>query len=166
MHVETESEKEVATQELDLTKFPYLEMTKKSIETMDRLIELMNQKRVILKGRMDAGNVSNEVAIDAEIELIKLDANKAKLHTQLIQKKQKFNDSLKTAATTMLEMETEYDKVIAAMERGAGVDKAKHEYLKSIDVSEFENNYEKKLSHYWTCKGSVAPKDKGLKKVK
>ena len=161
-----ENEVEVAeSPKLDLTKFPHLEIVGKSIESLERLIELMDQKRIILDGRKSAGNVKNEDAIDAEIALINLDNRKSKLHTQLIQKKQYYKEFYEKCQSTLEEMASEYDSVIERATRRAGVSKELNEYMKNADTTVFESNLEEKMKYYLDLRKTLEPKNK-LKKVK
>lgn len=159
-----ETIEKTATQELDLSKFPHLAIVKESITTMERLIELLNEKREILVAKKDDTNSTREEKINAEIGVIDIDNRKSKVHTQLIQKKKYYEEFYEKCVSTLEEIATEWDDVMRRADVRKGVDKEFRNFIEQTDTSEFESNLEKKLHHFVTVKRYLTPKNKQKKK--
>jgi len=141
--------------ELDLSKYPFLTVKKQAIETREKMVRLLNNRKEMLKKRMNEqiGYEANE----SEILLIKTDDELAKIHTSLIQAKQQYEGLYLSCQLTTEEMEEKYQAIVNEATEKRKYSEEINEVFSTVDFDEMANDYDKKISFYLKLKAMLYP---------
>jgi hypothetical protein len=140
---------------LDVAKFPFLGVQKKSMETLKNLIELLNNRVKLINNKT---KVTDEFEINEnKINLIKTDIELAKLHTQVIQKEKDIKEYTKNVFAYLKEIEEKWQMLMEKAEKKAKNDKVLAELLEKHKGKDYESNLEHKIGYYIEVKSYIYP---------
>lgn len=148
-----------------MAKMPHLQIVRKSITTLETLVELLKKRKELIKQKqeIELNSKPESVVRDYElnemaITLIKTNNELAKTHSTIIQKEMYFKDYYKNATTYLKEVEENWDKIMERAGKKSQNDKELADLLKSADTKKFEENLEYKINHYIQVKTYIYPK--------
>jgi len=150
------------SKELDLSKFPSLEMNKKQVEEHTKLVALLDKRIVLIQA--DWENLNDFEKNEREILLIKTGFELASYHTKKKKYERIVKDIMKTVEV-IDEVHEKFDEINKKAYERAKKDKNVEEFLKQAEFDEFETNYESKITHYFALKNyfatnKISPKGK------
>lgn len=142
---------------LPLDKFPHLQHTKNSIDTLKNLVELLNKRKRIIENSTE--ELKPYEQNERQIALIKTDIELAKVHTGIKQKEIYFKDFSNNVTTYLKEIEEKWDTLMEKARKTANNNNPDlKKLLDEADHTEFEKNWELKINHYIRVKVLVYPK--------
>ena len=152
---------------LPVEKLPHLRITLESIETLKKLIELLNKRKDIITSSEE--KLTEYEHNERAIHLIKTEIELAKTHTAIIQKEMHLKDFTGGMQSILKEMNEKWDALMNKAET-----KAKHnpdlaKVLVLADATKFDENWEFKVNFYVNVRTLVYPKidpNKNLSVVK
>lgn len=153
---------------LPIDKLPHLRFQLESVETMEKLIELLNQRKKIIVEEQESGvELSNYEKNERKITLLKTDIELAQTHTNKIKKNKYIEDVRNSFSEVLKEMDKEWSNLVEKAENVRDKKKEVNEILETFDLVKFEENWELAVNFYVNLKNAVnPPKDeKKLSKV-
>jgi len=143
--------------ELDLSKYPFLAAKKKAIETREKMVRLLNNRKELLTAKMNSqiGYELNE----SKILILKTDDELAKIHTGLIQAKQQYEGFYLSCQLTTEEMDNKYQGLVSEATDKRKYSKEIDEVFSTVDFDEMAADYDKKISFYLKLKALLYPQE-------
>ena len=156
------------TAELDLTKYPHLQIVRKGIESMQEHVALLNNRKEISDNDQTA--LTPFEANERKILLLKTNLELSKIHAGIVQKEMYFKDFSQNVSSYLVEMDKDWDKVMEKAYKKSAYSKEVETELSNLDVAKFEENHEFKINFFIRIKslvsgGKDAKTQDGLKKV-
>lgn len=145
-----------------LDMYPSLKIAKESIQPLEKMIVLLNERKTIISESQEKLSAfdTNERAI----LLLRTENELAKTHSIRVQKEISYKQFLSNVDVYSKEMAEKWDDLMSKARKKSNTDK-NVENLLSEDKSEFENNCDLKLAYYLRMKELVYPKRSDLKAV-
>jgi anion-transporting ArsA/GET3 family ATPase len=154
--------------ELDLSKHPFLTVKKQAIETKEKMIRLLNNRKEMIQSKKK--NQTGYDLNESEILLIKTDDELSKIHTGLIQYKQQYEGLVISCQLTTEEMEDKFQSLVDEASEKRKYSKEIDEVFSNVNFDEMAMDYDKKISFYFKLKAMLYPEqekvDKPLEIVK
>jgi len=153
---------------LPIDKLPHLRFQLEAVETMEKLIELLNErKKIIAKEEENGTELSNYEKNERKITLLKTDIELAQTHTNKIKKNKYIEDVRNSFSDILKEMDKEWSNLIEKAENVRDKKKEVNTILETFDMVKFEENWELAVNFYVNLKNAVNPpkEEKKLSKV-
>lgn len=153
---------------LPIDKLPHLRFQLEAVETMEKLIELLNErKKIIAKEEENGTELSNYEKNERKITLLKTDIELAQTHTNKIKKNKYIEDVRNSFSEILKEMDKEWSNLIEKAENVRDKKQEVNTILETFDMVKFEENWELAVNFYVNLKNAVNPpkEEKKLSKV-
>lgn len=151
-----ENKTTVAEVNLPIEKLPHLKFTKDSIDTANRLIDLLKNRKEIILSNKDL--LTDYEKNERAIQLIKTDLELSKLHTSIIQKEMHIKDYTGGMLNILKEIDEKWDSLMEKAEKKAKHDEDIAKVLKLSDAKKFDEDWEFKVNFYVNVRTLIYPK--------
>lgn len=140
-----------------IEKFPRLEAIEKQILTQTNLIDMLNLRKELLKGKIKKDENSEAVdryeSNERQILLIETDYKLAKVHSLILQKKTEVDNYIKTVIEPVINrIDAEYQPLLEKAEKRAKTDSTLKSVLDDTKFELFETNWEHKFNFFLAVK--------------
>jgi hypothetical protein len=149
---------------LPIDQLPHLRFQEESIERNQKIIDILNKRKSLLKEMLEATidplhTVSLYEQNEKELLLIKTDIELAKTHTEIIKKKEYVKDLRNNLVTVLKEMNEQWSDLIEFAESLKETKEDVAKLLNTIDMVFFNENWEYAIDFYLNLKHLVYPQE-------
>ena len=141
---------------LPVEKLPHLRITLESIETLKKLIVLLEKRKDIITSSEE--KLTEYEHNERAIQLIKTEMELSKAHTSIIQKEMHLKDFTGGMKNILNEMDEKWDGLMQKAEKKAKHDTDLAKVLELADAKKFEENWEFKVNFYVNVRTLIYPK--------
>lgn len=141
---------------LPVEKLPHLRITLESIETLKKLIVLLEKRKDIITSSEE--KLTEYEHNERDIQLIKTEMELSKAHTSIIQKQMHLKDFTGGMENILKEMDEKWDGLMQKAEKKAKHDTDIAKVLEMADAKKFDENWEFKVNFYVNIRTLVYPK--------
>jgi hypothetical protein len=153
---------------LPIDKLPHLRFQLEAVDTMEKLIELLNERKKIIAEEQDNKvPLSNYEMNERKITLLKTDIELAQTHTNKIKKNKYIEDVRNSFSEVLKEMDKEWRNLVEKAENVRDKKKDVDAILETFDMVKFEENWELAVNFYVNLKNAINPpkEEKKLSRV-